>query len=96
MSKLVPTKGYVLILPDVVEEVITSSGIIVPGAVQDEHGTGTVIKTATDVTEVRPGNKVFYGKYNYKKVKFDKDQPTFHLVKEDDIQFVFIDETNKG
>jgi co-chaperonin GroES (HSP10) len=96
MSKIEPTSGYVLIFPDAIEERVSDAGIIVPKCVQDEHGTGTVIKTAKDVTEIRPGDKVFYGKYNYKKIKFSREQPTFHLVKEDDIQFVFVKETNKG
>ncbi len=81
-----PLGDRVVVLPEPAEEK-TSSGIIIPDTAQEKPLTGTVVavgKGTGDVKmEVKPGDKVLYGKYTGTEITLDgKD---YLIMRESDL-----------
>ena len=81
-----PLGDRVVVMPEPVEEK-TSGGIIIPDTAQEKPLTGTVVavgKGSGDVKmEVKPGDKVLYGKYTGTEITLDgKD---YLIMRESDL-----------
>jgi len=49
----------------------TASGIIIPDSASEKPFTGTVVAVSAEVDEVKVGDTVVFGKYNYSELTVD-------------------------
>jgi co-chaperonin GroES (HSP10) len=59
MMKIVPNAGRVFAEFDPIAEMVTKGGIIIPGVHSELSRVGTVLGVGADVTDFKPGDRIF-------------------------------------
>lgn len=75
--------GKRVLVKRVQESNTTSSGIIIPDNAQEKPSTGEVVAVSKEVSELKTGDKVLFGKYVGNEVALDADK--FLVLDTDDI-----------
>ena len=83
--RLKPSKDKVVVEP-VIEKTELASGIIIPDSAKEKPLTGIVRAVGSNVTEVKVGDTVLFGKYSGTEIKVD--EKNYLLVYADDLMGV--------
>lgn len=77
-----PIRDLILVKPDDTEEV-TKSGIYIPHDARTIQQWGKVLDVGSDVTHVKKGNRVYFGKYSGAEIKVNDVK--YLVFKEEDV-----------